>query len=118
VEHDGHAVAAVDVEAGPDGVARAGRVLGEHERRVYPWPTAAAGGKKCQSVCIRDKMSGHRRLTRPGLPLPGRRFGAGLGKLSGGTREEARGGAMVDFVDKLLNCRDCGKEFVFTVGEQ
>ena len=25
---------------------------------------------------------------------------------------------MVEFVDKLLNCRDCGKEFVFTVGEQ
>ena len=25
---------------------------------------------------------------------------------------------MVSFVDKLLNCRDCGKEFVFTAGEQ
>lgn len=25
---------------------------------------------------------------------------------------------MVEFVDKLLNCRDCGQEFVFTVGEQ
>ncbi len=25
---------------------------------------------------------------------------------------------MVDFVDKLLTCRDCGKEFVFSVGEQ
>jgi CxxC-x17-CxxC domain-containing protein len=25
---------------------------------------------------------------------------------------------MVDFVDKLLTCRDCGREFVFTVGEQ
>jgi len=25
---------------------------------------------------------------------------------------------MVGFVDKLLNCRDCAKEFVFTAGEQ
>ncbi len=25
---------------------------------------------------------------------------------------------MVDYVDKMLTCRDCGKEFVFTVGEQ
>jgi CxxC-x17-CxxC domain-containing protein len=25
---------------------------------------------------------------------------------------------MVDFVDKVLTCRDCDKEFVFTVGEQ
>jgi CxxC-x17-CxxC domain-containing protein len=25
---------------------------------------------------------------------------------------------MVGFVDKLLTCRDCGKEFVFTAGEQ
>jgi CxxC-x17-CxxC domain-containing protein len=25
---------------------------------------------------------------------------------------------MVDFVDKLLTCRDCSREFVFTVGEQ
>jgi CxxC-x17-CxxC domain-containing protein len=25
---------------------------------------------------------------------------------------------MVGFIDKLLNCRDCGKEFVFTAGEQ
>ena len=25
---------------------------------------------------------------------------------------------MVGFVDKLLTCRDCGKEFTFTVGEQ
>ena len=25
---------------------------------------------------------------------------------------------MVSFVDKLLTCRDCGKEFVFTGGEQ
>jgi CxxC-x17-CxxC domain-containing protein len=25
---------------------------------------------------------------------------------------------MVEFVDKLLTCRDCGKEFTFTVGEQ
>ena len=25
---------------------------------------------------------------------------------------------MVGYVDKLLNCRDCGKEFVFTAGEQ
>lgn len=25
---------------------------------------------------------------------------------------------MVDFVDKVLTCRDCGKEFVFSVGEQ
>jgi len=25
---------------------------------------------------------------------------------------------MVGYVDKLLTCRDCGKEFVFTAGEQ
>jgi CxxC-x17-CxxC domain-containing protein len=25
---------------------------------------------------------------------------------------------MVGFIDKLLTCRDCGKEFVFTAGEQ
>src|ERR1051326_280438 len=25
---------------------------------------------------------------------------------------------MVEYVDKLLTCRDCGKEFTFTVGEQ
>ena len=25
---------------------------------------------------------------------------------------------MVSFVDKMLTCRDCGKEFVFTAGEQ
>jgi CxxC-x17-CxxC domain-containing protein len=25
---------------------------------------------------------------------------------------------MVGFVDKLLTCRDCSKEFVFTAGEQ
>lgn len=25
---------------------------------------------------------------------------------------------MLGYVDKLLNCRDCGKEFVFTAGEQ
>jgi CxxC-x17-CxxC domain-containing protein len=25
---------------------------------------------------------------------------------------------MVGYIDKLLNCRDCSKEFVFTAGEQ
>jgi CxxC-x17-CxxC domain-containing protein len=25
---------------------------------------------------------------------------------------------MVDFADKLLTCRDCGREFTFTIGEQ
>ena len=27
-------------------------------------------------------------------------------------------GAMLNYVDKVLVCRDCGREFVFSAGEQ
>jgi CxxC-x17-CxxC domain-containing protein len=63
---------------------------------------------------MRGYLSNHRRIKLVGETMPIQRFVDGRLEIP----RHGLGGRVMDFIDKILKCLDCGNDFVFTAGEQ
>ena len=63
---------------------------------------------------MRGYLSNYRRIKLVDETMSTQRFGDGILEIP----RHGLGGRVMDFIDKILKCLDCGNDFVFTAGEQ